>query len=80
MAIASSKPRMHLYVPSWLAEKEPARRERLSPQYRKAWEAGFPSELWPAVPKEEIENGRILFRLKDGTKLLVGESIQVLLP
>ena len=45
---------------------------RLSPQYRKAWEAGFPSEVWPAVPKEEIEDGKIFFRLKDGTKLLVG--------
>jgi hypothetical protein len=66
------QPRLHLYVPSWLAEKEPARRERLSPQYRKAWEAGFPSEVWPAVPKQEIEDGKIFFRLKDGTKLLVG--------
>ena len=67
------QPRMHLYVPSWLAEKELARRERLSPQYRKAWEASFPSEVWPAVPKEEIEDGKIFFRLKDGTKLLLGE-------
>jgi hypothetical protein len=62
-----------IYVASWLAEKEPARRQRLSPQYRKAWEASFPPELWPAVPQEETEDGKIFFRLKDGSKLTVGE-------
>jgi len=28
--------------------------------------------LWPAVPREEIEDGKIFFRLKDGTRLWVG--------
>jgi hypothetical protein len=55
----------------WRREKEPARRQTLSPQYRKAWEASFPSEFWPAVPKVESEGARTFFRLKDGTKLAV---------
>jgi hypothetical protein len=56
----------------WVS-KEPARRQRLSAQYRKAWDASFPPDLWPAVPQEESEDGRIFFRLKDGAKLLVGK-------
>ena len=64
---------LFIYVASWLAEKEPARRQRLSPQYRKAWEAGFPPELWPGVPQEEKEDGKIFFRFKDGSKLTVDE-------
>jgi hypothetical protein len=39
-----------------------------SDQYRKAWFASFPPELWPA--EEETENGNIFLRLKDGTRLL----------
>ena len=63
-----------VYVASWLAEKEPARRQRLSPQYREAWEASFPPKLGPAVPREELEDGKIFFGLKDGTKFFVGEN------
>jgi hypothetical protein len=62
-----------VYVAAWRRAKEPARRQRLSAQYRKAWEASFPTALWPAVPQEEREDGRIFFRLKDGAKLFVGE-------
>ena len=47
------QPIFHIYVSAWRVESEPARRQRLSAQYRKAWEASFPTELWPAVPKEE---------------------------
>jgi len=65
--------RFFVYVAGWRREKEPARRQRLSAQYRKAWEAGFPPKLWPAVPQEERADGQIFFRLKDGTKLLVGD-------
>ena len=38
-------PIFHIYVSAWRAEKEPARGQRLSAQYRKAWEASFPSEI-----------------------------------
>ncbi len=36
------QPIYYIYVSAWRAEKEPARRQRLSAQYRKAWEASFP--------------------------------------
>ena len=38
-------------------------------QYRKAWFAGFPPNLWPAE-EEEDGSGRIFLRLKDGSKIL----------
>lgn len=38
-------PIFHIYVSAWRAEKEPARRQRLSAQYRKAWEASSPPEI-----------------------------------
>jgi hypothetical protein len=68
------QPIFHIYMSAWRRENEPARRQRLSAQYRKAWEASFPPELWPAVPKEEIENGQIILRLRDGTSLVVGRD------
>jgi hypothetical protein len=60
-----------IYVSKWRREKEPARRQRLSPQYQKAWNASFPPELWPA--EEEMEGGKLFLRLKDGTRLLAYE-------
>jgi hypothetical protein len=42
------QPIFHIYVGKWRREGEPLRRQRLSPQYRKAWDASFPPELWPA--------------------------------
>ena len=42
-----------------------------SEQYRKAWFASFPPELWPAA--EETEDGKIFLRLMDGSKLLAYE-------
>ncbi len=48
------QPIFHVYVSSWRAEKEPARRRRLSAQYRKAWDASFPEEL---CPREEESAG-----------------------
>jgi hypothetical protein len=55
------------YVGKWRRESEQRRRQLLSPQYRKAWDAGFSPELWPA---EETEfDGRLSLRLKDGTIL-----------
>ena len=57
----------HIYVGKWRRESEPHRRQRLSAQYQKAWDAGFPPEQWPA---EETEfDGRLSLRLKDGTIL-----------
>ena len=38
------QPVRHIYVSRWLAEKEPARRQRRSVQYRKAWAASFPPD------------------------------------
>lgn len=43
-----------------------------SAQYRKAWLATFPPSLWPA--EEEIRNGEIFLRLKDGTMLPSGRE------
>ena len=62
------RPAHFVFVAKWLREK----RERLlqthhSEQYRKAWIAGFKSELWPA--EEVLLDGHISLRLKDGTIL-----------
>lgn len=57
------QPIFHIYVSVWRAETEPARRQTLSTQYRKAWGASFPTEFWPAVPKEETEDGNINWQL-----------------
>jgi len=67
------RPMFHLYVPKWRRENEKkVRWFRLSEQYHKAWSAGFPPDLWPAV-EEETEDRRVFLRLKDGTKLLAYE-------
>ena len=59
----------HLYVPKWRRENEKkVRWFRLSPQYHKAWHAGFPTDLWPAE-EEESEDRTVFLKLKDGTKL-----------
>lgn len=60
--------RTFIYVSRWLRRKIWKHLEsHHSQQYRKAWHASFPSHLWPA---EEIEvDGKIVLRLKDGTKL-----------
>ena len=67
------KPENHIYVAKWLRAKQP---EHLwthhSEQYRKAWFASFPSDLWPAV-EEESDDGQILLRLKDGSTLVACE-------
>jgi endonuclease I len=42
-------PRFYLYVAKWYREKEPLRIRKKSPQYQKAWSAGFPPDLWPAT-------------------------------
>jgi hypothetical protein len=60
-----------LYAAKWYREREKIRRERLSPQFQKAWLASFPPDLWPAE-EEETADG-IYLRLKDGTRL-VGEE------
>jgi hypothetical protein len=44
-----------------------------SEQYRKAWFARFPPELWPAE-EEETEHGTIFLKLKDGSSLLACET------
>ncbi len=66
-------PLFHLYVPKWLREKSLEHLEDFhSEQYRKAWFAGFPRELWPAE-EEESEKGRIFLKLKNGTRFLAYE-------
>jgi hypothetical protein len=72
-------PRFHIYVAKWLREKLWGLLwGRHSEQYRKAWYASFPSELWPA---EEVipENGPLYLKLKDGTKLSVYEPLEIAL-
>jgi hypothetical protein len=59
-----------IYVSKWLSEKIwgemlPRRTE----QFRKAWAASFPRNLWPAM-EEQTEDGQIFLVLKDGTKHL----------
>jgi hypothetical protein len=61
----------YVYVSAWLREKLPnLLRSRHSEQFRKAWFASFPPELWPAE-EVEPENGSLYLQLKDGTKLSV---------
>lgn len=36
-----TQPIFHVYVPEWRRNSEPERRQRLSAQYRKAWESSF---------------------------------------
>jgi hypothetical protein len=47
------QPIFHIYVPQWRRESEPARRESLPPQYRKAWVASCFEESRPL--KNELE-------------------------
>jgi hypothetical protein len=42
-----AQPMFHVYVSQWRSATEPARRQHLSPQYRKAWQASFPTECGP---------------------------------
>lgn len=58
--------RFFMYKSEWLREKLFLWVERQNPQYRKAFEASFPSHLWPAV-EVETEEGLYL-RLEDGTR------------
>jgi hypothetical protein len=58
---------LRLYVPPWRRESEKKRWARLSQQYHKAWFASFSPDLWPA--EEELVNGIVALRLKDGTLL-----------
>ena len=53
----------------WRREREKTRRATLSAQFQKAWQASFPSHLFPA--KEETTEEGIYLRLKDGTRVLV---------
>ena len=45
-----------------------------SEQYRKAWLARFPPNLWPAE-EEETEHGAIFLKLKDGSRLQAYEPV-----
>jgi hypothetical protein len=63
----------HLYVARWFREQLwTDLRTHHSEQYRKAWLARFPPDLWPAE-EEETENGTIFLKLKDGSRLLACE-------
>jgi hypothetical protein len=65
----------YIYVAQWLREKLPQLlSSRHSSQYRKAWFAGFPPELWPA--EEDESDGPLCLKLKDGTKLPVCEPLE----
>jgi hypothetical protein len=67
------KPYYRIFVAKWLRAKQPQLIwTHHSEQYRRAWFASFPPNLWPAE-EEEDPNGRIFLKLKDGTRLLASE-------
>lgn len=62
------KPRTFIYVSKWLRDKQPhLLQTRHGAQYRKAWFATFPPDLWPG--EEVLVEGHLAVRLKDGTVL-----------
>ena len=62
-----------LYVSEWLRDKQQYfLAKRKSAQYRKAWAATFPLDLWPGE-EEKADDGKIFLKLKDGSRLLVFE-------
>jgi len=63
------QPIFHIYVSKWQRDRQEQFLESRSPQYRKAWDAAFPRELWPGV-EERMDDGNIYLRLKDGSRLL----------
>jgi len=66
------KPLYRIFVAKWLRAKQPQLIwTHHSEQYRKAWFASFPPDLWPA--EEEDPSGRIFLKLRDGTRLLASE-------
>ena len=69
------KPRALIYVAQWLREKQAAHFwSAHSEQYRKAWFASFPPELWPGE-EEETDAGKVFLTLKAGTRFLVYEQV-----
>ena len=65
------KPRFFIYVSAWLRAKLwEGLRSHHSEQYRKAWFASFPLELWPV--EEALVDGKLVLRLK-GEPRLEGE-------
>jgi hypothetical protein len=60
--------RFWIYVCRWLRENLWKHLWSVhTEQYRKAWFASFPPELWPA--EEVLADGKTVLRLKDGTIL-----------
>jgi hypothetical protein len=62
------KPQYQVYVSQWMRVKIwPTLWRKHSEQYRKAWFASFPPELWPA--REEYTSEGAFLVLKDGTRI-----------
>ena len=60
------------YVAEWLRKKREAfMATRRSAQYRKAWQASFSPDVWPA--EEQKVGQKISLHLKDGSVLLAVE-------
>ena len=66
------KPVAMTYVAEWLRKKREAfMATRRSAQYRKAWQASFSPDVWPA--EEQKVGQKISLHLKDGSVLLAVE-------
>ena len=68
------KPCFPIYVSPWLREKLWSHLwTQHSEQYRKAWFASFPPDLWPA--REEATEAGFFLVLKDGSRLRANGSL-----
>ena len=68
-------PQLRVFMAGWFREKRQAALwTHHSEQYRKAWFASFPEDLWPAEEVKD-EDGNTFLILRDGTRLFAEAAI-----